>query len=205
MPAPSPIGSHSPPSRYNGCMSTAARLITADELLQLPEDETQWCELIDGEIVPMAPPEGEHGVVGAQLTILLGAYVRAHRLGVVVAAETGFTISKNPDTVLAPDVAFIHRDRLQALGVPKAYFPEAPALVVEVLSPGDRTGKVAMKIRRWFAAGTALVWVVDPARRTVAVYHSPDDSRLLNEHETLTGEDVVPDFACTIAELFDEL
>jgi Uma2 family endonuclease len=186
-------------------MSTAERLITADELLQLPEDETQWCELIDGEIVPMAPPGGIHGFVGGRLMGLLIAHVNAHRLGAVMLAETGFLISRNPDTVLAPDVSFIRRDRLLALGVPRGYFSEAPALVVEVLSPGDRAGKVAMKLRRWFAAGVELAWVVNPAKRTVAVYHSADDVRTLTERDMLTGENVVPGFECSIEALFEGL
>jgi Uma2 family endonuclease len=186
-------------------MSTAERLITADELLHLPEEETQWCELIDGEIVPMAPPGGMHGVVAARLTLLLGAYVRGHRLGEVFAAETGFVISRNPDTVLAPDGSFVRRERIAKLGIPLGYLTEAPALVIEVMSPGDRASRVALKMRRWFSAGAELAWVVDPAKRTVAVYHSADDARLLSEHDVLSGESVVPGFECSIAELFDIL
>jgi Uma2 family endonuclease len=186
-------------------MSTAERLITADELLQLPEDETQWCELIDGEIVPMAPPGGMHGFVGGRLMGLLIAHVHSHRLGAVMLAETGFLISRNPDTVLAPDISFIRRERLAILGVPRGYFPEAPALVVEVLSPGDRAGRVALKLRRWFAAGVELAWVVDPAKRTAAVYRSADHARVLTDRDLLSGEDVVPGFECSIAPLFEDL
>jgi Uma2 family endonuclease len=186
-------------------MSTAARLITADELFRLPEDETQWRELIEGEIVQMAPPGGVHGVVGGRLTTLLGAYVYNKHLGAVVAGETGFIIARNPDTVLAPDCAFIRREQLKARGIPKAYFTEAPALVIEVMSPGDTVSEVAVKMRRWMTAGVELAWVVNPAGRTVTAYRSTDDISVLTENDVLSGEKVVPGFECSVAELFADL
>lgn len=186
-------------------MSTATRLITADELFLMPEDETQWCELIEGEIVHMSPPGGMHGVVGGALLGLLNAHVRKHRLGVIVAAETGFVVSRNPDTVLAPDGAFIRRDRIKAAGVPKAYFSEAPALVWEVVSPRDTVSEVAAKMRRWLQAGVELAWVVDPIGRTLTVYRAIDDIRVLTEKDVLSGESVVPGFECKVSELFADL
>ncbi len=186
-------------------MSIATRLITAEQLFQMPEDETQWCELIDGEIVQMSPPGGIHGVVGGVLGHLLGAFVHKHRLGVVLAAETGFIVSRNPDTVLAPDGAFMRRDRLAAAGVPKAYFAEAPALVWEVVSPRDTVSDVADKMRRWLRFGVELAWVVDPIGRTLTVYRAADDIRVLTEKDVLSGEAVVPGFECKVAELFADL
>jgi Uma2 family endonuclease len=193
------------PDGYNLRMSTAARLITADELFRLPEDETQWCELIEGEVVRMAPPGGVHGIVGGLLTGMLSEFVRARRLGSVVLAETGFIVARNPDTVLAPDGAFIRREQLKHCGIPKAYFTEPPALVIEVMSPGDTISEVAIKMRRWMEAGVEAAWVVDPAGRTVTVYRSVDDIRVLTEKDTLSGESVVPGFECPIAELFVDL
>ena len=186
-------------------MSTATRLITADELFRMPEDETGRCELIDGEIVQMSPPGSMHGFVAGFLTQLLGAYVYKHRLGRVVAAETGFIVSRNPDTVLAPDGAFVRRERFEITGIPKTYFPEAPTLVWEVVSPRDTVGEVAVKMRRWFKAGVELAWVVDPIGRTVTVYRAADDIRVLTEKDVLSGENVVPGFECQVAELFADL
>ncbi len=186
-------------------MSTAARLITAEELFRLPEDETRGCELIEGEIVRIAPPGGIHGVVTLEVSSRLASYVRQNNLGVVVAAETGFFIARKPDVVFAPDGAFIRRRRVETLGIPKAYFTEAPALVIEVMSPGDTVSEVALKMRRWMDAGVELAWVVDPAGRTVTVYRSIDDIRVLTEKDMLSGEDVVPGFECPIAELFAAL
>ncbi len=171
----------------------------------MPDDELQWCELIEGEIVHMSPPGGMHGVVGGALLGLLGAYVRKQRLGVLVAAETGFVVSRSPDTVLAPDGAFVRRDRIQAAGIPRAYFTEAPALVWEVVSPGDTVSEVAAKMRRWLQFGVELAWVVDPVGRTVTVYRAADDIRVLTEKDVLDGENVVPGFECQIAELFADL
>jgi Uma2 family endonuclease len=186
-------------------MSTAARLITADELFRLPEDETRWCQLIDGEIVHMAPPGGLHGVVGGELFWRLGSFVRANKLGVVAAAETGFYVSRNPDTVLAPDGAFIRQERVAKVGIPKGYITEAPALAFEIMSPRDAVADVAEKIRRWIDADVELAWVVDPAGRTVTVHRSHDDIRVLTAKDMLTGEHVVPGFECRIAELFANL
>ncbi len=184
-------------------MSTTTRLLTADELISLPEDETTWTELIDGEIVPMSPPGFVHGIVAQNVGWLLTEYVRRHRLGIVTAAETGFIVSRNPDTVLAPDGGFVRQERLKVIGVPRAYFPEAPALIFEVASPRDRLGQINRKTRRWFEAGLETAWVVDPDARTVTTYRSLEEIQVLHEKDTLNGAPVVPGFTCSVAELFE--
>jgi Uma2 family endonuclease len=183
-------------------MSTAARLITADDLFRMSEEETRWCELIDGEIVRMSPPGALHGVVAAHLTRILGSYVHDRRLGVLAASETGFIVSRNPDTVLAPDGAFISGSRLEVTGLPRTYYPEAPSLVFEVVSPRDTVSEAGEKMRRWIRAGVELAWLIDPVGRTVTIYRSSDDIRVLTHRDKLTGEDVVPGFECDIADLF---
>ena len=183
-------------------MSSVAGLLTADDLFRLSESESQWCELVDGEIVRMSPPGAAHGFVSQTLSNLLGDFVNQARLGCVFAAETGFLISRDPDTVLGPDGSFVRADRIDAVGIPPTYFPEAPALVFEVVSPGDTVSQVGLKMRRWLAAGVELAWVVDPASRTVTVYRSADDITVLTEKDSLAGHQVVPGFQCAVAELF---
>ncbi|NOY29730.1 MAG: Uma2 family endonuclease [Planctomycetes bacterium] len=182
-------------------MSTAEKLTTAEELLRLPRGEFRY-ELIEGELLMMTPAGSEHGAIGMDLGMFLAQYVRKHALGRVFCAETGFKISQNPDTVLAPDVAFVCQSRLEEIGLPKSFFPEAPALAVEVASPGDTIEEVDTKIRRWLTAGTQLAWVVNPSGRTVTIYRALDDIQVLTEKDTLTGDSVVPGFECKVAELF---
>jgi Uma2 family endonuclease len=189
---------------YNCNMSTIARLITAEELFAMP-DHGGRCELIDGETMPMAPAGGLHGYVGGILSGRLATHVIAKQLGIVLLAETGFLISRNPDTVLAPDAAFITSAQIASLGVPNGYLPYAPMLVIEVMSPRDTVADVADMMHRWIDAGVKVAWVVDPAGRTVTVHRSHDDIRVLTAKDILTGEQVVPGFECPVAELFANL
>ena len=145
-------------------MSTTTRLMTADELLKLPRGRFRY-RLVKGELLTMSPAGSEHGAIVVNLSVLLGQHVKANKLGIVFGAETGFKIAENPDTVLAPDVAFISREHIPASGIPKKYWPGAPDLAVEVLSPGDTAREVEKRVGQWLAAGARLVWTVDPSLR----------------------------------------
>ncbi len=182
-------------------MSTALRTMTAEELIRMPEDGYRY-ELVEGELHQMAPPGSQHGYVGHKLGWRLGQYVESNDLGAVFAAETGFLLSRDPDTVRAPDASFLTKEQLIRCGMPTGYFPEAPALAVEVVSPGDTAEEVDSKVRSWLAAGTQLAWVVYPGGRTVTVYRSLDDIHVLTEKDKLTGNSVVPGFECAVADLF---
>ena len=149
----------------------------------------------------MSPPGLAHAIVTQNVSFVLGEFVLRQRLGRVVA-EAGFVVSRNPDSVLAPDAAFIRQDRLASIVSTRSFVPEPPALVVEVVSPGDRVSEVTLKMRRWLAAGVELVWVIDPESRTVTVYKSPDNITVLTEKDDFTGEDTVPDFKCPVTDLF---
>lgn len=181
-------------------MSTTSR-VTAKELSELPDDGRRY-ELIEGEIREMTPSGGEHGGVAADLHCLLGSYVRQNKLGRTFIAEAGFTIAQDPDTVRAPDIGFVRKENLPAGPLPKGFFPAAPDLAVEVLSPNDKVSQVDEKVQAWLDAGTAMVWVVNPTGRNVTVYRSPKDVRVLTEDDPLDGEDVVSGFQCGVAELF---
>ena len=177
----------------------AMPLMTADELLRTSPPNKR-SELVRGVLVVREPAGGRHGHVTARLTKRLMDVVDAGGLGHVFAAETGFLISTDPDTVRAPDVAFVGRARLPDPDVP-GYPALAPDLVVEVASPGDRPGEALTKVGEWLTAGTRLVWVVDPARRQARVYRSDGSEAVLGEGEPLEGEDVVAGFTCRLGEI----
>jgi Uma2 family endonuclease len=182
-------------------MSTVS-LVTADELLALPTGTGKRYELVVGELRVMSPAGWRHGQVASNLPAILGPYVRAQRLGRGFAAETGFLLGRDPDTVRAPDFAFIAKDNLPTEDPSEAFWPGAPDLAVEVLSPNDRMGEVDEKIAAWLEAGCRAVWVVDPELETVTLYHSRTDVRVVVAGEQLADEIVLPGFACLVDELF---
>jgi Uma2 family endonuclease len=176
--------------------------MTAEDLLQLPDDGLRY-ELVRGELRKMAPTGDEHGTITMNLAGPLDHYVRTHHLGRVYAAETGFWIARDPDTVLAPDIAFIRQERIETEGAVRGYRIGAPDLVVEVISPSDLYTEVAEKVDVWLAAGTQLVIIVDPRRRTIAVHHSPTTMQTLTSAGTLSGDPVVPGWTLPVREVFE--
>jgi Uma2 family endonuclease len=179
----------------------AAGTTTAEELFKLQDDGYRH-ELVRGDLRKMTPSGFEHGAVVVNLTVPLGQHVKAHRLGVVCGAETGFVLARNPDTVLAPDVAFVRQDRLGATGRPTAFWPGAPDLAIEVLSPSDTTSAVEEKVTAWLSSGAMAVWVVDPKRRTATVHQAGSRPRTFAEDETLDGDPIVPGFRLPVREIF---
>jgi Uma2 family endonuclease len=181
----------------------ATKLMTAEELLQLPRGRGKRYELVKGELITRAPAGGEHGRMAMDLGYFLNDFVRKNQLGVVFAAETGFIIRRNPDTVRAPDAAFVSHQRLKKHGLPTiGYYPCAPDLVVEVLSPNDGDDEVATKTNEWFEGGARMVWVVNPKRKTVAVFTTPHDAKELTIDDTLGGDPVLPGFTLPLKEIF---
>jgi Uma2 family endonuclease len=182
-------------------MSTAARPVTAEELLRMSHDGVRR-ELVKGELRTMAPAGFDHGAVIDNVQFLLSRHVREHKLGVVVGAETGFKLSIDPDTVRGADVAFVSAERLAGRERPRGFWPGAPDLAVEVVSPTDTVDEIEEKVDDYLRAGARLVWVVNPRRRTVTVYRPGAQPVLLTEDQELTGEDVVPGFRCHVREFF---
>lgn len=180
--------------------SRAHPLMTADELLaQSPAHKST--ELVRGRMIVRDAPSGFHGKAAARLLILLGNHVYAQHLGVVFAQDTGFQISATPDTVLAPDVAFLRAERANFI-LPTGYPRTAPDLAVEILSPGDRRGAVLAKVEDWLTAGVSLLWVIDSKRVTAKVYRADGSVSLVTSTGELDGEDVVPGFRCALADVF---
>ncbi len=187
-------------------MSTTTRLVTADELLVMPHRDAQGNDcrlsLIRGEVRSMSPTGGTHGVLCIKLGAVLLDFVEANNLGAVFGAETGFVVEKDPDSVLGVDVAFVNNERLAGVENFDKFIPFAPDLAVEVLSPSNTVHEIDEKIAFYFAAGSRAVWIVNPKRRTVAVYGSVVEVRILGEQEMLEGGDVLPGFTYEVSRLF---
>lgn len=172
--------------------------MTADELLRY-RHEPYRTELIAGKLLEMEPAGALHGVVAATICELLASHVRTHGLGRVFGAETGYILTSDPDTVRAPDASFVWRERIDALGgIPSGYWPGAPDVAFEVTSPRDRRGEAQSKTRSWIEAGTRVVVVVDPLRRS-AMIHRPDVAPQSLGIADL--DDILPGFAPTLEEL----
>jgi Uma2 family endonuclease len=183
-------------------MSTMPKTYTADELLAMPRDGMRR-ELMRGELRVKPPAGFDHGSRGMRLAWRLAQYVEDRKLGEVTLAETGFKLPTAPDTVLAPDCAFVSNERLAKTPRKPGFFEGAPDLAVEVLSPGDTAEEVDEKIQEWLAAGVRLLWVVNPKTRTISVYRK-GSLAVLRVGETLDGEDVVPGLKCAVADVVGE-
>lgn len=178
----------------------AEKLITAEEFARMPDpaDGSQQ-ELVRGVIITMAPPGGMHGVSCSKVDRTIGHFVEANKLGTVACNDTGVITEHDPDTVRGPDVAYWSSKRLAK--VPVGFIDAAPELVVEVLSPSNSSKQIRAKLKEYFQKGVSMVWIVSPEDRTVTVYRSLDEGRLLHENATLSGEDILPGFSCSVADL----
>lgn len=176
------------------------RLYTGEELWDLCQAGESY-ELLKGELVEMPPGSEEHGFKGMRLPGYFAHYVYESNLGEVALAETGFYLERNPDTVRAPDMAFIAQDRLPEK-FSRKWSDTIPDLVMEVVSPNDTEEAVEEKIGEWLVAGVRLAWMVSPRTSTVRVYRSPEDCRVLTVADTLDGAEVVPGFTFPVARIF---
>ena len=178
---------------------TTTDLITADELLQMKDDGFRY-ELVRGELIKRSPAGHQHGRIALNLTTPLDQFVRANQLGAVYAAKTGFKLAE--DMVRAPDAAFIRRERVEAVGLTTGFWPGAPDLAAEVISPGDTYAEVEDKVADWLDAGTRLVVVVNPSTQTVALHYSRSDIRILTTDDVLDGGEVVLGWTLPVRDIF---
>jgi Uma2 family endonuclease len=175
--------------------------MTAEELSRLPE-RTCRSELVRGALRELPFGNAEHGALIMRVAIPLGAYVMSHKLGVVFGAETGFVLTRRPDTVLAPDVAYVRNERIPAAGLPTTFWEGAPDFAVEVVSPSDTYVEVEEKVASWLELGTRMVWVVNPKRRTVTVHRPQQTPSTFAISDTLDGEDVISGFRLPVSTIF---
>ena len=184
-------------------MTTGTKPVTAEDLLLMTQGDTgKRYELVEGELWEMPPAGGYHGNVAFTIASIIGAYIRGKNLGVGFTAETGFVTRRDPDSVRAPDVAFVSKERLAQGRAPDGFVQIAPDLAVEVVSPSDSAAAVYVKVEEYFAAGARLVWVVHPDTRSVTVHHSPGESKTLREGDALDGEPVFKGFQVRVRDLF---
>jgi Uma2 family endonuclease len=174
-------------------------LITGEELAEM--GDIGRGELVEGRMIMRRPTGWLHGDYERRFGQLLGNFADAHNLGKVLVGEVGVYTKRNPDTVRGADAIFISHARLARLKS-TSFLDVAPELIIEVMSPDDRWSEVKQKLREYFDIGVNLVWVADPADRTVSVYHSLSDVTILEAHETLSGEELLPGFTMPVKALF---
>lgn len=182
-------------------MSATHRHVTAGELFAMPDDGFRY-ELVKGELRRTPLAGAEHGMICVNVIVTLARHIKLHGLGLGFGTGTGFQIASDPDTVRAPDVAFVRKERIHESGIPEFFWPGAPDLAVEVLGPDETYSEVEEKIGDWLAAGVRAVWVCNPKQRGVSVYRSLTDVTRLSEGDELDGGDVVPGFRCKVSEIF---
>ena len=182
-------------------MAIEAEIVTADQLWRMPDDGARR-ELVRGQLHVMTPAGFEHGRVALRVGVLLARHVDENDLGVAVAAETGFLLAQSPDTVRAPDAAFVSKERAEAVGTTVRFWTGAPDFVAEVVSPNDGLRAVEEKALTWLEAGTKAVLVLDPERRTATVHRGRGEARIHAGDETINLADAVPGWRVSVRELF---
>ncbi len=183
-------------------MTTTAKLTTAEALLNMPADGFRY-ELVQGELRKMAPAGWLHGRIAAKAIGPLVTHVYANALGEVFAAETGFLLATDPDHVRAPDAAFVIRERANLPSDTRGFFPGAPDVAIEVISPSDTYADVDEKVLDWLHAGTQAVLVINPRSRTVRLHLSPNDVVCLTEDDVLDISAIVDGWRLPVREIFE--
>jgi Uma2 family endonuclease len=182
----------------------ATKPMTAAEFydwVHRPENRDKFFELERGKVVQMPPPSKYHGFVCGNVSGILRNYACQSKSGYPCSNDSGIQVENDPDTVRGPDVSY-HVDEQTADTMERKYAATPPRLVVEVLSPNDQTTRVNRRISQFLKRGVALVWLVDPEVRSVTIYRADRYHVVVDETEELTGEEVLPDFRCRVAEFF---
>ncbi len=181
-------------------MSDTTHLVTAEELEKFPDDDYRY-ELVEGRVIRMSPTGTLHGWLVMRFGAELTQHVNARRLGLVVT-EVGFRLASSPDTVRAPDLAFIRRERVPDGTLPRGFWHGPPDLAAEVLSPDDRPSDVHDKVTEYLTHGVSLVVVIDPDERTVTTHRAFGPPITLGAADLLDLDEVVQGFRCRVLDIF---
>lgn len=179
---------------------SAATQVTVDDLYEMCGDAR--VELIDGEKKEIPAPGAIHSGLTSKLDRVIGGHVEDRRLG-FVGVEAGYNLGGEPQRMRVPDISFVSRARIPAGGEPSGYWPFAPDLAVEIVSPHDIALEVEAKIRLYLYAGTMIVWLIWPPYRSITVYQPGGQARVLQADDVLDGGDVLPGFSVRVAEIFE--
>ena len=182
-------------------MSKSAPLVTAEELEKYPDDDYRY-ELVEGRVIKMSPVGFQHGRIVPRFASLLHRHVEEHGLGAILS-EVGFRLASNPDTVRAPDIAFLRLDRIPKPD-PRGFINGPPDLAVEVLSPDDPPGEVRTKTAKYLACGVPLVLILDPVGRTATAHRQVGPPQISRGDDAVDLGDAVPGFSCSIPEIFGQ-
>lgn len=177
--------------------------LTGDDLLEIQAETGKSYELIEGTLFEVSPTGGLHGAVEMTIGGLLWTYVRQHKLGQVLVGEIGFYVRGDTHTVRGADIAFIRAEKVPPEGLPSGFLSIPPDLVVEVVSPGDRSAALMEKVADWLNFGVETVWLVYPNVRSVHVYTDLHSSRIFSGAERLKGSGVLAGFSVPVQALFE--
>jgi Uma2 family endonuclease len=175
-------------------------LLTADELEQIPEDDSVQIELDEGELITMPPMSLDHAYYESEFASILRAYVKKHRLGRVYTGDPGFRL--NDHTVRAPDIAFVRQERLTEMEG-KGFAKGAPDLAVEIFSPSDSVPQLMRKVKQYFAAGCHTVWIVYPESREIHILEAGGADRLLRGQDLVEAQALFPGFSVPVDGFFE--
>ena len=182
-------------------MLAQEKLMTVEELAKLPPEQSRG-ELVQGEFLSMSPAGHSHGSIASNILLFIAGFVREHQLGKTYAAETGFILDRNPDTVRAPDAAFVRAERLASQPA-TGFFDGAPDLAVEIIPPSETVDDVESKVIDYLEAGTGLIWLIYPRTQTVTVYRSLTDIEILTIEDKLDGGKLLSGFSVSLKEIFE--
>jgi Uma2 family endonuclease len=188
--------------RFKDAMEPDTGQVSADDLMRMPDDGYSY-ELVLGRLIRMPKPGALHGIVGMRLMSALVRHVEEHHLGVLFPQDTGFKLTSDPDTVRAPDLAFVGRDKIALIGLTEGFWPGAPDLAVEVRSPHNSMRELTDKAREYQSFGSRLVWIIDPRQQQVMVFRPGREPVTLSRGDVLSGADVVPGFELPVTRLFE--
>lgn len=186
-------------STLRSMILAVVNLLKADDLLKLPSDLR--CELIDGVLIELSPPGELHARIAGRMAFLLS---RAEAMGLgYVLGEAGYVLREDPDTVRAPDVAFVRRELVGPEGFARGFARRSPDIIVEVVSPYDTRAEIQAKVREWIEGGAALVLVVEPDAQVVEAVRSLTHRSRCEVGDILDLDDLLPGFSLSVAEIFE--